>query len=182
MMPRKLQCQRGATLAISLIMLVVVTLLVVYSLRAGNANLRVAGNAQVQAEANASAQQALEQELAVIIQPATVIGSLGTSTTNISAGGVTYTAVVGPHKCIMQTLIMSDELDTSKVEDQPCIGELGKDTQFDKDGKPIPQPTECRKQLWEVKAQITGDSANSGVGVTQVQGISMRVPSKESCL
>jgi hypothetical protein len=174
--------QQGATLPVSLIMLVVVTLLVVYSLRAGNTNLRIAGNTQVQAEANASAQQALEQELAIVIQPATVIGSLGTSAMNISSGGVTYTAVVGPDKCIMQTLVMSDELDTGKAEDQPCVGELGKDTQFDKDGKPIPQPTECLKQLWEVKAQITGDSTNSGVSVTQVQGISVRVPSKDSCL
>ena len=55
--------QSGITLVVSLIMLVVLTLLVVSAIRFGNINLRIAGNAQTEAEASAATQVALEQML-----------------------------------------------------------------------------------------------------------------------
>ena len=53
--------QRGATLVVSLIMLVVLTLLAVSGIRSSSVNLRIAGNMQMQAEASAAAQQAIEE-------------------------------------------------------------------------------------------------------------------------
>ncbi|MGH8830136.1 MAG: pilus assembly PilX family protein, partial [Polaromonas sp.] len=53
--------QQGATLLVGMIMMVVLTLLVVFSLRSGNTNLRIAGNMQTQAEAAAATQQVIEQ-------------------------------------------------------------------------------------------------------------------------
>ncbi len=53
--------QRGTTLVVSLIMLVVLTLLVVSGIRSSNVNLRIVGNMQVQEEARAAAQQAIEE-------------------------------------------------------------------------------------------------------------------------
>ena len=61
MLARKRQI--GATLITALIMLIVLTLLVVSGIRASNTNLRIAGNMQMQAEAIAAAQQAIEKAI-----------------------------------------------------------------------------------------------------------------------
>lgn len=53
--------QSGATLITALIMLIVLTLLVVSGIRSSNTNLRIAGNMQMQEEAAAAAQQAIER-------------------------------------------------------------------------------------------------------------------------
>lgn len=53
--------QRGATLFMTLIMLVVLTLFVVSAITTSTVNLRVVGNMQVQHQAEAAAQQAIEQ-------------------------------------------------------------------------------------------------------------------------
>jgi Tfp pilus assembly protein PilX len=55
--------QQGATLVVSLIMLVVLTLLVVSAILIGNTNLKSVGNLQSRNEATAAAQQAIEQIL-----------------------------------------------------------------------------------------------------------------------
>lgn len=52
--------QRGATLLVSLIMLVVLTLFAVTAINLSNTNLRIVGNMQMQAEATAAAQLAIE--------------------------------------------------------------------------------------------------------------------------
>lgn len=55
--------QRGVTLVVGLIFLLVISLLAVSAIRFSSMNLKIAGNAQAQAEATAAAQQAIEQVL-----------------------------------------------------------------------------------------------------------------------
>ena len=52
--------QAGSTLIVSVIMLLVLTMFVISAINSGTINLRIAGNAQAQAEARAAAQRALE--------------------------------------------------------------------------------------------------------------------------
>ena len=59
--------QNGATLITALIMLVVLTLLVLSSIRASNSNLRIAGNMQMQEEAAAAVQQAIEKAISTSV-------------------------------------------------------------------------------------------------------------------
>ena len=54
---------KGVSLILSLVMLVVLTLLVVSAIRMSNANLKTVGNMQVKNEALAAAQQAIEQQV-----------------------------------------------------------------------------------------------------------------------
>jgi Tfp pilus assembly protein PilX len=54
------QSQRGVTLVIALIFLVVITLIVVSAIKSTNVNSKIAGNMQVQREAEAATQQAIE--------------------------------------------------------------------------------------------------------------------------
>lgn len=53
--------QRGATLLVSLIMLVVLTLFVISAINLTNVNLRIVGNMQIQKEIQAAAQQGIEK-------------------------------------------------------------------------------------------------------------------------
>lgn len=58
---RPMTSQRGATLLVSLIMLVVLTLFVISAINLTNVNLRIVGNMQIQKEIEAAAQQAIEK-------------------------------------------------------------------------------------------------------------------------
>jgi Tfp pilus assembly protein PilX len=55
--------QHGATLVVSLVLLVVLTLLVMSTLTASNTNLRVVGNMQAQRQLEATAQKAIEDRI-----------------------------------------------------------------------------------------------------------------------
>jgi Tfp pilus assembly protein PilX len=78
---RMLRSQRGATLLISLIMLIVLTLFAVSAIRTGNIGLKIVGNQQAQKLMEAAAAQAIEQvasnlanfDAATIIAPATTV-------------------------------------------------------------------------------------------------------------
>ena len=60
------QDQRGATLLVTLIMLVVLTLFAVTAFNLSSVNLKIVGNFQQQKEADATVQQALAQVLSTI--------------------------------------------------------------------------------------------------------------------
>lgn len=79
-MPRT---QRGATLLVSLIMLLVITLFAVTGLNLSNVTLRIAGNAQEQRIVEASIQEAIEQVLS--------------NSTLFATGGVAQTATINGH-------------------------------------------------------------------------------------
>ena len=81
--------QRGATLLVSLIMLVVITLFAVTGLNLSNVTLRIAGNAQEQRIVQASVQEAIEQ----VLSNATLFVTGGTAqTATINGHAVTVTA------------------------------------------------------------------------------------------
>lgn len=55
--------QQGATLVVSLVLLIVLTMLVMATLSASNTNLRVVGNMQAQRQLEATAQKAIEDRI-----------------------------------------------------------------------------------------------------------------------
>ena len=75
--------QRGATLLVSLIMLIVITLFAVTGLNLSNVTLRIAGNAQEQRIVQASIQEAIEQVLS--------------NSTLFVTGGAAQTATINGH-------------------------------------------------------------------------------------
>ena len=83
------QSQRGATLIISLILLVVVLLFGISAINSGIMNLRIARNIQVTAEAQNAAQRVIDDKLSSLTtftSPATA-----GSTTTVDATGATNT-------------------------------------------------------------------------------------------
>jgi len=75
--------QRGATLLVSLIMLIVITMFAVTGLNLSNVTLRIAGNAQEQRIVQASIQEAIEQVLS--------------NSTLFVTGGAAQTATINGH-------------------------------------------------------------------------------------
>ena len=115
--------QRGATLLIGMIMLVVLTLLVLFAIRSGNTNLRIAGNMQTQAEVGAAAQQAIEQVIEQIKLPTTDISQIKAQTVTVPVGNTTYNVAVKAmgNKCLMEIPVLNSALNPSNANDVPCF-------------------------------------------------------------
>lgn len=91
--------QRGATLIVGLIMLLVLTLLVVSGIRSSNANLKIVGNMQASNEATAAAQQVLEE----VMSDVSNFYSPAERTTTIDInndGSADYTVVIEAPVCL----------------------------------------------------------------------------------
>lgn len=172
--------QTGATLVVSMIMLVVVTVLVVFSIRAGNTNLRIAGNMQSQTEAFMATQQVIEQVIEQI-KVTENIGQIPAQTLVVPMGSVTYNvAVAAMGSCQMEVPVLGADLDPNKAEDVPCIESSDSDQAIKADGTLVTKLAACKTQWWEVHAEVTEGA--SGVNSTQVQGLSVRALATTSCL
>lgn len=92
--------QRGATLVVGLVMLVVLTLLVVSAIRSSNTSLRIVGNMQYQNEAKAATQQIIEQIISNIANFNAAPTTNQTFNVDINNDGTNdYSIVVLPPAC-----------------------------------------------------------------------------------
>jgi Tfp pilus assembly protein PilX len=140
--------QRGATLLVSLIMLVVLTLFAVAGFNLSSVNLKIAGNFQAQREMERVAQQAIEQVITTTTA-FTLTPAAQTVCVNGTGGGCTggHSVAVDAPRC---NYAVTAKGYTKK------IGEL------------TPEDTD-----WEVRAVVTDaiTSANAAI----VQGVRIRM-------
>lgn len=178
----KKQKQKGATLLVGMIMLVVLTLLVVFAIRSGNTNLKIAGNMQSQTEASAATQQVIEQVVGKIALPETDISLIPAQTLTVPVGNSSYTVNVIAMKdqCIFSTPVLNSSLSTSNPNDVPCFETTDEDKAITASGTLTTKPSACSTQQWEIEVKATDNL--SGVEITQIQGVSVRVPSTTTCL
>ena len=170
--------QSGITLVMSLIMLIVLTLLVVSAIRFGNINLKIAGNAQIEAEASAATQVAIEKIILEISTTAN-IDTIPARDVVVSTGGASYTVNVAKPTCNLSRNIMNDELVPENTNDQACYGEADRDGPWTAENKRPLAPTECKDQQWDVAASYTDTS--SGAKVSMLQGLAVRVGAQVTC-
>jgi hypothetical protein len=154
--PRVSQRQRGTTLLIALIFLVILTLFAVSGMNTGVINLRTANNAQLMVEAEFAAQQQIE----AVINSVTpfVIGSLGAATTtNIDVNGDSYTDFV--------------------VTTQPpiCLSMVPAPGYSYEFAASAPKDT-----VWQVSA--TAADSTFGATATMRQGVKIRLPVSATCV
>lgn len=171
--------QRGSTLIVGIIMLIVITLLVVYSIRSGNINLRIAGNMQFQAEAFAATQQGVERVIDQI-RTTDLIASIPAQTIPVTVNGLTYNVQTAPMtKCLMDVPVLNTSLNPAIAEDAACFENPDTDRPVGADGLLTTTQSACKNQVWEVQANVT--ETMSGASMTQVQGVAIRVPSTVTC-
>ena len=173
--------QKGATLIIGLVMLVVLTLLVISAIRSSNTNLRIVGNMQMQEEVSNAAQQATEQVISSNFTANPVSQAIAI---DINKDGTTdYTANVSP-SCTGSIPVTNANLNPLNAADQPCISSgtaqnTGLMISAPAGAGTLAGQSWCYLQQWELQANAT--DASTGATATTVQGVSVRVPAGTSC-
>jgi len=95
---QSLHTQRGATLAVGLIMLTLITLMVTTAFTLSSSNLKAVGNMQFRNEATAAANKAIEQVISSNFTAATASEVISVDMNNDGTGD--YTVTVSKPTCI----------------------------------------------------------------------------------
>jgi len=160
--------QRGAALFVGLIMLVMLTLMVLASVKMSTGNLKVVGNIQHRDEAIAAANVAIEQVLSAdfTVLPLAAVVPVDIDRDNTAD----FSVQVAQPRCLRTRTIMTSELDLTRPADQNCY--TGSHGAAGGLGGPAGQSF-CAETLWEVRATAT--HAQTGANVVIRQGIARRV-------
>jgi len=171
---RRPATQRGATLFVALVMLIMITLLVVSAFRVSNTNLKVVASMQGQQEAIGAAQAAIEQTLSTpgfAEDPDIVAASAIAIDINGAGGTPEYTVMMTPKPaCIRSRIVTPAELDPANLADRPCIGSARQGAGA--------MASFCSNTIWEVSA-TTKDNV-TGAETAVRQGVSLRVAATDA--
>jgi Tfp pilus assembly protein PilX len=175
--------QRGMTLLVALIMLVLMTLFAVSNFKMGNSSLQIVGNMQQRAQAASAAQSTIEEVISstqFTTTPAAALSSPCGGTANTRCFGVngastndiTVTLTPAP-ACISSQTIQNATLDLSNPNDAGCS--TGVSQSFGIMGA-ASGASLCANSMWEVSA-VAVDSVTKA-RASAVQGITVRVASE----
>ena len=175
--------QHGATLIVSLIMLLLITLLAVASFHLGKSNLQIAGNMQQRKQAFTAAQSAIEEVISspqFTTTPANAIpnpcGQANTTCTDVNGDGVSdITTVVNP-TCVAIEPTPVASLDFTNANDAGCI--VGVNQNFGMAGNAGANSL-CANSLWDVRA--TASDATTSAQYVINEGTAVRVPVNSIC-
>jgi Tfp pilus assembly protein PilX len=185
-----LRRQRGVTLLVSLIMLVLITMLAITVFKLGKGNLQIVGNMQQRKQTLAAAQQAIEEVVSrshgkdftqtpadAVDSPCTTANTTCMSINGSGTNDVTTTVKVTCESVrVLSEAPNSTDLNWNDANDRGCFqgqqqayGQTGVDT-----GSSI-----CAASLWDIQATATDATTNSQITVDQ--GTQVRVPSTTAC-
>jgi Tfp pilus assembly protein PilX len=176
--------QRGSTLVIALILLVLLTLFATSSMNTAKTNLTVVGNMQASSEATNVSTRVVETVISTpqfIATPTNAIinpcGAPNTVCTDVNGDGTNdYTTTLAPAPtCVSVTPIKNSQLNLSNPEDLGCAA--GQQQQFGVAGASSGDSL-CSSTVWEINAQTTGTT--SGASATVVQGVGVRVSNDDA--
>jgi hypothetical protein len=187
-----MRSQRGTTLIVALIMLVLLTLFAVSSFNTANTNLKVVGNMQQKNEALNAAQAAIESVISTpqfIANPANAVpvpcAAANTMCTDVTGDGMAdfTTTLIGPdyptppHQptCVTVRPIKNQELVLTNPEDLGCAA--GQMQQFGVAGA-VTGDSLCANTVWEIKARTV--SSLSGATVIETQGVGVRISTDDA--
>jgi Tfp pilus assembly protein PilX len=162
------QTQRGTTLLIGLIMLVLLTLMGLASINSATSNLKVVGNMQYQQEAISAAQDSINKVLSkgsYFSDPSTAPTSDSVDVTG--DGAADYTVALA-QPCILATRdILVSELSLKVADDLLCMssatlknaGIMGQHTGA--------ATSDCARVTWRVTAAVNDAGTKAKVSLTQ---------------
>lgn len=166
------RAQRGITMLIAMIILVMVTLLAVTSFRVSNTNLKIVSSMQGRQEAVASAQAAIEQVISTAYfteEPAIVAATPVLIDLNYD-GKTDYDVKIALPTCQRGRPTLAAQLDLNNVNDRKCLGtaRLGAGQ----------LPSFCSDTIWEVSASAADKV--TGASTTVRQGVGLRVSATDA--
>lgn len=171
--------QRGATLIVAMIFMVILMLVVVSAIRVTNVNTRVVGNMQTQSEAFAAAQQAIEQ---VISYDFTKLPQASTVTVDINdsgKAGSTYKVNLTQPACLTVKPIKQLDLDITNPNDQPCFA-TGAAQNTGIIGTMPSGNSLCYNSMWNVQASAVPPGSTQPTIVIN-QGVTQRSDPGANC-
>lgn len=179
--------QQGATLMVALVMLIMLTLFAISAMNTSTTNLKVVGNQQLQNEAAATAQAAIEAVLSTpsfaesptnaLANPCT--GQPNTLCTDLNGDGVAdLRATVAPPYCSQgRPQKISELVLTSTSEDLACVQQQAQGT-FGVAGSIGTGDSLCGHSVWDITATTLAEGAsasNSPVNIAITQGVAIRI-------
>lgn len=188
-MSRHAARQAGATLLITLIMLIIITLFGISAFNTSNTNLKVVGNMQARSEAMAASMRTIEETIShtdFTTTPTNAIpnpcnGVPNTLCTDLNGDGVPEltTTLTPPPTCDQGRVVKVSELNfTTSVDDLACVQAQQQGT-FAVAGAAPTGDSLCGQTVWNIRAQTltTGATAStSDVNYAVVQGVGVRIP------
>lgn len=170
--------QRGATLLVGLIMLVLMTLIAITSFNLGRSNLQVVANMQNRAESANSAKATLEEVISktnFTSNPAAALTNSCASNAkcfDINGDGVNdVTVTLTPTPCIKKSqIIQNAQLDLTKADDVGCLVGAGQNLGI---AGAATGNSLCANTTWEVTA-VAADNVTQA-SVTAIQGVAVKV-------
>lgn len=175
--------QRGATLIVSLIMLVLITLLAVSSFSLGKGNVQIVGNMQQRNQAFAAAQQAVATTISSAQFTATPnnalpvpCGAANTVCVSVNGDGGNDVDVLVTPVCDAIQPIPVTQLDFTNPNDAGCL--LGSSQDFGVTGAST-NNSMCSNSVWDIQASATDQL--TGANFVVDQGVAVRVPATTIC-
>lgn len=146
--------ERGNTLLVGMIMLVLLTLIAVSAIQSSTSSMQVVGNAQFRQEAAAATQQAIENAISTtaftIVAPAPQLIDINND------GTTDYTVTFSPAPSCSKYSVVNTATETGLPTD--CYGSKG---------------PYCYRTTWDVTAGVS--DVNTGAKVTLHQGVKILV-------
>ena len=186
--PRRPGRERGITLVVTLILLVLMSLFAINAFNGSSSNMRVIGNMQARQESIAAAQQAIDQTISSTVftsNPAAVAAA----PVQVDIDGdtqVDYTARLTPQpRCYRAKPIKSSELNPALAADIACLrsGVVQNSGLDSPDAAADAGNSLCSNSEWNVRAEVV--DARSATRVAINQGVAVRVletDAANSCL
>ena len=158
------RAQRGATLLVGLIILLMLTMLALSAISTTAMQVRVVGNSQTRQESIAAANIALQKTLST---PEFMLNTAAVASTPVSVdvnqdGTVDYSVEISP-ACTSSRPFLNVQLDIGNREDFRCFV-----SQELFDGKSL-----CARTSWELQARAS-DLFHAGSSTTVYEGVTVR--------
>ncbi len=170
--------ERGATLVVALIFLVVMSLFAVSAYLFSTSHLRVVGNMQARSEGEAAAQVAIEQAISspTFAQNPAQAASVPLVVNN---GSASYTVRITPNpSCYRVRIVKNSELDPGNAADVSCVRSgtvqmpgLTQATQAQ--AGQLADNSLCADTEWDIRAEVSDGRSAAQVAVHQGAAIRM---------
>jgi Tfp pilus assembly protein PilX len=176
--------QRGATLVVGMIMLILISLLAVASFRLGKSDLQIVGNMQQRKQALSAAQQTIEQVISstqFTAAPGNAVFNPCNTTQNLACVDVNGDGVADVNVGILVLCnaiqpILNSALNFSNPNDTGCLVGSAQDTGV---AGATNGNSMCSSSVWDVQATAI-DQVTSAQYVID-QGVAVRVPAATIC-
>jgi type II secretory pathway pseudopilin PulG len=171
--------ERGATLVVVLVLLIVIGWFAVSTFRLSSQNQQIVANDQARQLAAAAAQRAIEATLSnnMFATDPTAVGATPITTDVDGDGHPDFTAMLTPPPaCFRARAVKTSDLDVASVKDRVCLqsSSVGGSVLVDRPGAAVSAgDSMCAGTDWHLTAQV--DDPPSGTSVAVHQGVTLRV-------